>query len=316
MMNLINVNCDLCDNNNYVLNFRGRDYRFGRKENYNVVKCNNCGLSYVNPRPAPEVINKLYIEDYTAEDNALIIPEMGNKHWKKILERVWHKINGQYIDEIFYNAKGRVLDIGCWNGYLLLPLRKKGCEVYGIETNPKYVDVCQQLGLNVFCGTLKDARFPDQFFDTVIMSQVVEHLASPKETMREIKRILRSEGKVLVFCPNAESYLSKFFGKYWHGWHIPFHFYAFTKKTIQRLAKETGFVEKRIRAVTPDHFFIISLKSYLFGEKNYNKKPLERGKFLDSFFFRAAISPIFRILDLVLFGKGDCLRVVLRKVQN
>lgn len=312
MAGLEYINCGLCNNSGYVLLFKGRDYRFGRKEEYSVAKCNSCGLIYINPRPTTESISKLYEEDYTPEDNLQILPKLETKRWKISLKKFWHRINGQYIDEIMSKAEGKVLDVGCGNGYLLLPLKHKGCEVYGIETNPKSVNVCNELGLNVFCGILEDAKFPDEFFDTVVMSQVLEHLSSPKASLREIFRILKPGGKVFIYCPNANSYLFKFFGKYWHGWHIPFHFFAFTKDTIRKLTTKTSFKLNKIATVTPDNFFIVSLKDYLFGERNNVVRPTEQGKFFDSLLFRITISPIFRLLDF-LTQNGDCLKVELEK---
>lgn len=316
MIELEKVKCNLCSSDSYILLFEARDYRFGIEGEYRIVKCNNCGLVYINPRPTSKSILKLYEEYYTSENDSAIFPKRETTKWKKILKKIWHRINGQYIDEMISQAEGRVLDIGCGNGYFLLPLTQKGCEVYGIETNPKSVKICKEMGLNVFCTTLEEAKFPDEFFDTVIMSQVIEHLPSPKNSLKEIRRILKRGGKLYIFCPNAESYLSKFFGKYWHGWHIPFHFYAFTEETIQKFAEQTGLVVKKTKAVTPDNFFTVSLKSYLYGENDNGRRPVERGRLFDSLLFRATISPILRILDLVLTGKGDCLKVVLTKVQK
>lgn len=187
--------------------------------------------------------------------------------------------------------KGIFLDIGCAKGDTLEAARDMGADVYGIDLNPKSVEICKAKGLNVYCGTLEDAVYPNNCFDTIWMSQVIEHLPPPATSLSKIRRILKLEGRLYIFCPNSGSYLSKLIGKYWHGWDIPFHFYAFTEKTIQRLAEETVFTVERISTVTPDHFFAVSLKSYLRGDKDGSKRPVERGRLFDSLIFRAAISP-------------------------
>lgn len=308
---LESVKCDLCSSNNNTLLLQARDYRYGHPEMFNIVKCNNCGLIYINPRPTIEAISKFYEEDYTPEDNLKVLPSLETSRWKISLKKVWHRINGQYIDEIITRAKGKVLDVGCGDGYLLLPLKQKGCEVFGVEINRKSVKICRRMGLEVFCGTLEDAKFLDDFFDTVIMSQVLEHLPSPKVSLREIFRILKLGGKVFIYCPNVESYLSDFFGKYWHGWHIPFHFHGFTEETIRKFGEKIGFKIKNINAITPDNFFIVSLKSYFWGNRNSGKRPIDKGKILDSLIFRMCISFILRLLDMFL--EGDCLKVELVK---
>jgi len=67
-MGLESINCDLCGSNNNALLLQARDYRYGHTEMFNIVKCKECGLIYLNPRPSVEALNKLYEEDYTPED--------------------------------------------------------------------------------------------------------------------------------------------------------------------------------------------------------------------------------------------------------
>jgi ubiquinone/menaquinone biosynthesis C-methylase UbiE len=96
------------------------------------------------------------------------------------------------------------LDIGCGNSHLLLSLKQKSCKSYGVETNPKSVKICKELGLEVFCGTIEEAKFPDEFFDTVIMSQSLEHFPSPKTRLKEIWRILKPGGKRFHILPKCK----------------------------------------------------------------------------------------------------------------
>ena len=215
--------------------------------------------------------------------------------------------------EIYLKAKGRVLDVGCGNGNLLYHLKDEGCAVYGVEPNKKSAKICKERGLNVVCGGIQEANFLDNYFDTIVMSQVIEHVPSPTETLKEVHRILKSNGVVLIYCPNAESYLSKVFGQYWHGWHIPFHFYYFTKKTIKEMAEKTGFKVKKVSVTTPDVFFNVSLKGYIFGKKD-GIRAINRGKIFDTKSFRIIISPIIRVLDF-LTHNGDCLKIELKKEE-
>jgi hypothetical protein len=78
---------DLCGNSNSALLFQARDYRYGHPEMFNIVKCNNCGLIYINPRPTAESISKFYEEDYTPEDNLKTIPKIEKAKWKTIFKK-------------------------------------------------------------------------------------------------------------------------------------------------------------------------------------------------------------------------------------
>lgn len=306
------TNCDLCGSGNNTLLLQAKDYRYGHPEVFDIVKCKDCGLIYLNPRPTAELLLEQYKKDYTPNekmDNSKELkPSMMGL--KKILGRFWYKISGYYgISEI--KVEGRFLDIGCAKGDTLEAARNIGANVYGIELNPKSVEICKTKGLDVQCGTVEDSGYPDDYFDIIWMSQVIEHLPFPKKSLKEILRILKPCGRLYIFCPNAGSYLSKLFGRFWHGWHIPFHFHAYTRETITKLLTECGFKVTKLSATTPYHFFSVSLKSMLFGEPN--NKPMKRHKVIDSLLFGAVSSLILRIFDFVLSGKGDCLKVVLIK---
>jgi len=233
-MKLEFIGCDICDSNDNNILFSAKDYRYGHTEMFNFVKCSSCGLIYLNPRPIQDVIVKFYETDYTPENEQDALPAPITKTWKSFIVRFGRKIVGSYIDEMVNLSHGKVLDIGCGNGYLFQLLKQKGCNVFGIEVNSNSVARCLKLKLDVFYGSLEEAHLPDRFFDTIIFSQVLEHLPSPNKTLKEVNRILKPCGKVFIYLPNPKSYLAKVFGKYWHGWHIPFHFYVLDKEIIKK----------------------------------------------------------------------------------
>ncbi len=303
------VACDLCGSSDHAPLFVGADYRFGRKGQYAVVQCNSCGLVFLNPRPTQETLVRLYEADYPDEGGDH--PAAGWRSWET-LRRFWHQLSGYSGDRLIARVKGRVVDVGCGYGKLMLPLRQKGCEVYGTEVNANCVAFCRATGLNVVEGTLEDARLPTDFADSVILSQVLEHVPSPKRTLQEIHRILRPNGTAYVFCPNGEGYLRDVFGRFWHGWHIPFHLYVLTAETITRLADHAGLRVAVARTVTPTDFLTTSLKSSVYGARD-GVRPSERGKMIDSLAFRAMVSPPLRLLDVLLKRRGDCLEVELVK---
>ena len=301
-VDLETVPCDLCGGREATTLLVGRDRRFGDPHQYPVVQCMSCGLIRLNPRPTRTALDELYERDYP-----VLLPDDapgGDQRWAS-LRRLWHRLMGNYHDRVIAKAHGRVLDVGCGYGKFLLPLKEKGCEVYGLEVNPKCVEFCRAAGLSVSSGTIEEAHVADASLDCVILSQVLEHVGSPTQTLKEIHRLLKPGGRVFVFCPNGDGYLRDLFGKNWHGWHIPFHLYVFTRRTVAQVADEAGLSVARCRTVTPDDFFTTSLKSWLFGDT--------RGRVFDSAIFRALVCPWLRLADAVLRGKGDCLDVELVK---
>jgi SAM-dependent methyltransferase len=308
------VACDVCGANKNKNIFQGRDYIFGRKELYSIVRCNGCGLIYLNPRPTADSIKRLYEENYTPSGRPYILPKTETSRLRILLKKIWHLYIKGYNDDLIKRMQGKILDIGCRSGDFLLSVKNK-CEAYGVEVNPVDAKYCNEAGLNVFCGILEDADFEDDFFDAIVLSHVMEHLPSPKKTLGEIYRILKPGGKVYILCPNPESYGKRIFGRYWYGWHIPFHFYSFTVKTIKNLTDEVGFKIIKISTVSTPHNFATSLKSFIWGRYVGNKSK-ERGKYFNSLFFKAFICFFLRIFDFVLKEKGDCIEAEFFKRNN
>ena len=105
-------------------------------------------------------------------------------------------------------GKKRVLDIGCCESNLPTYLAEQGYDTYGIDigvyTNPKSFTFVQ--------GDLRKMHFHDEFFDVVIAVSTIEHVGlgryndplsseGDKEALREIKRVLKQGGQLLVTIP-------------------------------------------------------------------------------------------------------------------
>jgi methionine biosynthesis protein MetW len=307
------VACDLCDSLEIEKTSIIQDCLFGVPGNFSLRKCKKCGTLYLSPRPKREEIVRLYRKYYNyrkvSRGNSLRVWLRKNAR----LRTIYHAINGEYIAEILRKSKGKVLDVGCGNGVLLEDLRENGCVAMGVELNPDNVSIAKVKGFEVFCGSLEDARYQDNTFDVVIVNHVLEHVPSPIKTMKEIWRILKPGGKVFIQTPNEESYMRKIFGKYWTGWHIPFHFNYFSQRTIRKLSLLAGFKVLQLETITPDHHFLNSLSAYSRSNDNRILKTLMERNVLRSAPARLAFSICFRIVDLLLPGQGEGIRAELTK---
>lgn len=312
-MDFEEIACSLCGGSSYTPLLRTRDYRFKLNEYFNFVRCKDCGLIYLNPRPTANAILKRYEEDYGPSSEINRSKKLRHRsNLIRYLVRFLYKVNGTY-SILEANPKGRFLDVGCGNGDTLEKARDMGADVFGVDINYKCVSLCQNKMLNVRCGSVEDVQYPDNFFNTIWISQTIEHLPYPNRTMKDIFRILKPGGFVYIMTPNAESYLAAVFRSFWQGWHAPFHFQVYAEKTIRRLSESAGFIVVRIKFMTPGGFFAVSIKAVLFAKIGKVVRPIDHGKIFDSFLFKALIAPIFRIFDFLLDKKGDCLVVILRK---
>lgn len=218
--------------------------------------------------------------------------------------------------EVIGKARGVVLEVGCGTGELLEDLAGRGCRVLGVDINPTSVQACREKGLPATQGELDTLSFPPGSFDTVILWHALEHLPSPRGALTKIRQLLRPGGRLFIYCPNADSYLARFFGPYWYQWHLPFHFHHFTPASIRRLAQLGAFAVVRVRTVTPEFPVAHSLDLYGRTAGPPALRFLVRTGFHRTAPFRLTVAPLFRLLDWCMRGQGECLQVELMKPES
>ena len=233
------VACDLCGSGKDRTFLTLPDMMSGSTDQvYRLARCRVCELIYLNPRPYVWDIGSYYPDDYAPFERRKISASARNWLHQRSVRELRHILA----------PPNSVLDIGCGTGELLGQIRRGGNQhLTGIEPSPRAAAVArEQHGLNVRTGTLEQARFPDESFDTVLLSHSLEHLPSPRKTMSEIQRVLKPGGAVVIWAPNARSMAASILGRYWMGWDVPRHFYAFTPGSLHRLIETTDLLPGEI----------------------------------------------------------------------
>lgn len=107
------------------------------------------------------------------------------------------------LSEALKVAKGRTLDIGCQHGGYSYNLREQGCDVTAIDISLSYIKKAKKRVQNVDYSQADAGSLPfkDSVFDTVILSEVLEHVADPEVVVKEVFRILKNNGIVYVTVP-------------------------------------------------------------------------------------------------------------------
>lgn len=105
---------------------------------------------------------------------------------------------------------GRLVDIGCSYGAFLQYAGSKGWDAEGVELSEHTARFArEQRNLKVFTGFVENAAFPSDHFDVITMWDVIEHFDDPVRTLRELDRILRPGGALLIFTLNNKSMLNR-----------------------------------------------------------------------------------------------------------
>ena len=233
---------------------------------WRFLRCLHCGLVWLSPRPMHAEISKIYETYHTHGEvhhwmapfrekarralYAASVPGYSGLIdgwvWKAagtVLARLPFLKERAELGTMCLNAakKGKLLDIGCGNGFFLAWMRDAGWEVTGIEPDPVAAKVAQERhGISVIAGTLEDAKLPNESFEAITLHHVIEHVYDPVALLSECRRLLKPCGKVVVATPNLESHGHKAFGGSWRGLEPPRHFYLFSHSTLKACCEIAG----------------------------------------------------------------------------
>jgi ubiquinone/menaquinone biosynthesis C-methylase UbiE len=160
-----------------------------------------------------------------------------------------------YRDRIaFRNVTGSdILDAGCGEGITLEKLVKLFPEahVVGIDTEPENLEICRKHGLPVQEGSLYELPFGDASFDTVLFSEVIEHLDMPERALTEIFRVLRPGGTVIIIFPNDRAFMLArlAMGMVREAFYDPGHVRQWTPRQIRKSLRSIGLKPVAARSI-------------------------------------------------------------------
>lgn len=252
----VEVSCNSCGSTESKFISHGVEHEYDNTTSdvFNVVQCTNCGLIYLNPRPDVSELKTIYPDNYYAYSLQDKNVEAENK--SSLLYRARKHVYVSRLTkalELCRRNEGdtiRVLDVGCADGRALnwyKSVQKYNVETYGVDFDKTAVEKARAAGHTVFLGRFEDADIEKGFFDLVVATHVIEHVADPKGFAARALEVLKPGGVFLCETPNAGSVDAKLFAKqHWGGYHFPRHWVLYTPESITKMAKSVGFEVDRI----------------------------------------------------------------------
>ena len=112
-------------------------------------------------------------------------------------------------------------------------------------------------------------EIPDNFFDVINLSSVIEHLEFPEKTIQLLNKKLIKGGLIIIKTPNWSSLARILFKKSWVHYDIPRHIYVFSSKNLKKLLIDKNF---RILRTSYSKNLSVELKSF-YRLFNIQKRP-------------------------------------------
>ena len=157
----------------------------------------------------------------------------------------------QYLDDIKQELEyinnldgGKILDIGCGLGFLLSGVDEK-FEKHGVEVSCYACQCAEQWG-QIHNKTLEKANFDDESFDIITMHHVIEHIETPEDIIKEIYRILKKGGKLLISTPDFDCACARRFGENFRLLNDKTHISLFSNDSMHRFLRDFGFTIEKV----------------------------------------------------------------------
>ena len=258
--------CPICEGQDLEHFMNVQDHSIS-KEEFRIVKCNDCGLKITSPRPADEDLGRYYeSEDYVSHSDTS----------KGIINKVYQQVKNITLKQkekliTSFGTKKKLLDLGCGTGDFLVYCKEKGWQVSGLEPDPNARKRAQEKGLENVQDS--SALFSlNERFGVITMWHVMEHVSDLNGYMQKLNELLDENGRLIIAVPNPDSYDAQKYRSHWAAYDVPRHLFHFSKNNIRDLANKHGFTLEEIHPMVFDAYYVSMLSEK--NKKNPHKRVL------------------------------------------
>lgn len=247
--------CRICGNKDNNTVHRAREMMFGTRDEFRYLECAACGTlqlmdipdlaayypaDYYSLDPSEEILlnQKLsrriaarFIGNYLVTGSGMIGRLLSE--WRPLLAEQLPQWLGHFPKKVGFNSK--ILDFGSGSGKLLKTLRAFGFRnLTGADAFIE--DDIRLKGISIFKRSLEDL---EPVYDVIMLHHSLEHLPDPKEALKQIARLLGTDGIALIRIPLV-NYAWEKYGVKWVQLDPPRHLFLFTENTFHKIAEEAG----------------------------------------------------------------------------
>ena len=304
------VQCCICEVEDAEPLAVGEDFEYRTSPDlFLAVRCRQCGLVYLNPRPAISELSRIYPPDYHAFD----FSEAQFGFVYKVRRQLEAKRLLSYCRGLREDA--HIVDIGCGDGFHLDLLRefgKPGWTLEGIDPSEQAVRTAAKKGLTIHQGTVQELNLPEASYDLALIIATIEHVENPAGFLAAVQSLLCPGGRAVIVTDNTDSLDFQIFkGRAWGGYHFPRHWNLFNPKNLRQLAEKVGLEMDAITTAVSPVNWVYSIRNTLVDWKAPQW-------IVNQFSLKATFAlVVFTLFDMVhqVLGRGALIKGVFRRPQ-
>ncbi|WP_310379154.1 class I SAM-dependent methyltransferase [Flavobacterium sp.] len=219
-----------------------------------------------HPQPSLDNLGKYYESvDYISHTDSK----------RSLFEKAYHFVknialkNKLNLINSLQPSKGILLDIGAGTGDFLSVAKQDGWKIVGVEPSEKAKAIAIKKGISF---VEKTSELENHSFDVISMWHVLEHVPDLDNQIKELKRLLKTNGTLIIAVPNFKSFDAKHYGKFWAAYDVPIHFWHFSKTAIKVLFEKENMNLEKVLPMKFDSFYVSLLsEKYKSSKMNFIK---------------------------------------------
>ncbi|TAH06825.1 MAG: class I SAM-dependent methyltransferase [Sphingobacteriia bacterium] len=224
---------------------------------FSIWHCKDCSFRFTQDIPSIENIGTYYQStNYISHSNTK----------KGIVNKLYHLVRNytlgtkaRLLQKVTGLEKGNLLDIGAGTGAFANTMKQKGWNVTALEPDAIARNEAQKnYGLELELPA-RLFEFGPNSFDAISMWHVIEHVHDLVAYMRQLNKIIRDKGRLIIAVPNYTAADAATYGKYWAAYDVPRHLHHFSPSSMEIMGDLHGFRLVATKAMWFDAYYVAML---------------------------------------------------------
>ena len=257
--------CPVCGSSNISPCLTAEDHTVSH-ERFVIDECADCTLRFTQDVPGQDAIGPYYqSENYISHSNTS----------KGFVNSLYHKVRSRtlrskrkLISSATGKTQGRILDVGAGTGAFLNEMKTAGWEVTGLEPDEGSRTLSKELYGNDLLPSSEFYNLPDHSFDAITMWHVLEHVHELQEYIKQLRMLLKDDGRIFIAVPNYTSYDAGYYGAAWAAYDVPRHLYHFSPASMAKLLEAQQLTIIAYKPMWYDSFYVSMLSEQYLNKRS------------------------------------------------